>query len=178
MNKKNDDNKIQDLRDHIRICSLDIINRSQIIQNKKNDYSIRLKAWSISLFIITAGFCVKEKSSLDFIYYFLPFIPVFLFWFLHSYNEFSIERYRNLAKLNKVKEILGKLYNYSYEDLKKFAESDLYPIFKWKDKGKIKLTRFFVEKIPGIFKKSITSLPGLFFFGGMTITWIIIIIFY
>jgi len=119
MSKNNDANNIQDLLNHIRICALDIVNRSKISRNNLNDYSIRHKSWSISLFIITAGFCVKEKCSIDFIYYFLPFIPIFLFWFLHFYNVFTNERYINSLHLNKFDEILNERERIKQETLKR-----------------------------------------------------------
>ena len=132
MSKNNDANNIQDLLNHIRICALDIVNRSKISRNNLNDYSIRLKSWSISLFIITAGFCVKEKCSIEFIYYFLPFIPIILFRFTHSYDVYTLERYINSLHLKKFDEILNERERIKQETLKRRRMKNLnYMKWKW-----------------------------------------------
>ncbi len=176
MNKISDDNRTKELREHIRICLLELLNRSLTRSINERDYTTRLKSWSISLFILTVGFCLEKKCSLGVLYYILPFIPVCWFWFLNSYAIFTINRSIDTSKNYEIEKNISELYKLSYDELEKLAETIWSSKKPWPLKGKTNFQRFRKEKIPEIFKISLQQLPELFFFGGMATVWLLIIL--
>lgn len=172
---ENNSNDLENLRNHIRNSVYEITEQLSRSQNFRNEYALRIKSWGLTLFVASLAFCVKEENNIGMLYYFLPLIPVFFFWFLYAYHNYNIERYRNLAKERKLGEILSNLYSYDYEKLKNMLR-EIYDIKEWTDKGKFRPKRFIKEKIPKVLNLAILNASNLIFFGLMAVIWAIFII--
>ncbi len=176
MEKNIEYEKIQELRNHIRISTFNVINRNINAQKYDVEYSHKLKSWAISLFLLSVGFCLKEKQNLGNSYYLIPLIPVILFWLLHSYKLYMIEEQQRKERINKLKSYINNLYKYSHNELINISQNIYSKNNIQGQKKKFDLKRFWKEKIPGIIKNTIFNLQNMLFFGGMIISWIIIII--
>lgn len=165
-----------ELRDHIRQCTFELVNRFSQARKFDDEYAIKIKSWTLTIFLASAAYSIKEEESLGNVFYFLPLIPVFLFSFLYAYKMFLIERYLQHDKFIYIETVINRLYEYSFEELKDIARKIYFLELHWPDKGKFKPKRFLFEKTPHIFKIIFINPSNLIFFGGMIITWIFIIL--
>jgi hypothetical protein len=172
---ENKSNDLEDLRNHIRTSIYEIRQEFSRNQNSHNEYAFKLKSWGLTLFIASLAFCVQEEGNIGNLYYFLPFIPVFFFWFLYAYQFYNIERYKKTVGKRKLTEALANLYNYDYDKLKDILK-DIYVKKDWPDKGRFRPKRFIKEKIPKILYFAIINASNLLFFGSMVLIWAIFIV--
>jgi hypothetical protein len=140
------------------------------------EYKIRLKTWCVTIFMFSAGFCIKEKESVGVIFYFLPFFPVLLFWFHYAYMDYlqqRTEKHPNAAKLTTV---MRNIYEYSSDELKLELEGLIPLNLEVEFKGINNFGRLFNKKIPELFKIAFCHLENLAFFGSMVFLWLMIIL--
>ena len=169
------ENDISELRNHITRCLLDKLNHHRSVDSTYHRFLVQIKSWCLTLFMVSAGFCISRKK-LDEIFYYLPLLPVVLFWLYHAYKQYLRDFYVNNEFLNNIDKFLSNLYTYSYNDL--LERSDVLLTYKvsWENKGRNNLHRLISKKIPGILKKGY-SLENLMFFFPMLLFWVIVIIF-
>ena len=79
MNNKNAFEESKELRDHLRICINENLNRFFQTQRLNNEFAIKLKSWGLTLFIASVAFCLTERDKLGDVFYFLPLVSIFLF---------------------------------------------------------------------------------------------------
>lgn len=164
---------IKEIRQHIVNCLIEKQNHLHHVADRWEDYKIKLKTWCITLFMVSAGFCLKENFR-NFTWI-LPFAPVIIFWFLHSYREYFEERYYEPPEENRILNVLSEIYDYSLDDLKKEGKKAIAFRVSWKGKGDWILERGF-EKIKTHIPKKFFSFENVFFFGLMFIVWLFVVI--
>lgn len=167
--------KVTELRDHIRQCTFEAVNHFRQVRQFDEEYTLKLKSWALTIFLASAAYSIQKRDEIGNVFYFLPLIPVLLFGFLYAYKMYSIERYLQHGKFKYIEAAINNLYDYSYEELKEIAQKIYFLELNWQDKGKSKPKRFLFEKIPFIFKIIFINPSNLIFFGGIILSWLVII---
>jgi len=174
----NSNNKeIKEIREHLRICLLDTLNNLRQGIRSADEHKKKYQSYAITLFIATAGFVLSRKSP-DLIFYFLPYIPIIIFGFLHAYQEFMVEREgTRRGYIKDIEDKLRKLYTSKYDVLIKLVEEGIFPteFYKRGQRKILSIPRFFKEKVPGMMRVAI-SVPYLALYGGLPLIWTVIIL--
>ena len=168
------DGDVKEIRQHFTKCLIEKINQFQYVAERFEQYKIKLKTWCITLFMVSAGFCLKEDFK-NFTWL-LPFAPVILFWFIHSYREYLDGHYYEFfpgAGYN-IWNVLSEIYEYSLDDLNKIAKETMVFHVTWPDQSKWKIKRGLKKIIYHIPKKAV-SFENVFFFGVMFVVWTIVL---
>lgn len=142
-----------------------------------DEYSLKLKSWSIVVYMAAIGFCLSDKNNLGIIYYFLPILPVLIMWLLHAYIANRISKYMNHGDWGKINSYLKNIFKYSYKELEEVC-SDVFNLqFNWLQKGEFHPSRFLKEKLPGMCR-AFVSAENIMFYGVMILIWIALIYFH
>jgi len=131
------------------------------------------------------GFCLKEGFSTKdtfklYLSWFLPFAPVFIFWFHHAYQEYLINRYNYADERDKIEQTIYELYNTdSFEKLKDIGEKAIN--FQIENNINNRHKRGIKKIIEMIFSfkgknTTIWNFENFFFFSLLSFAWLIIIL--
>jgi hypothetical protein len=140
-----------------------------------NDVINRVRNWCITLYMAAIGFCLLNTENRNLIFYALSLIPVIWFWFYTAYHRYFADIYFNHEDYKKMKNILYNLHSLSHEEQIKTVDEIQNLQFDWPKKGEWDRSRFFREKIPGIYKNA-KHLEYMLFYGVMILLWILLII--
>lgn len=141
-----------------------------------NKLYINLKAWTITLFMVSVGFCLQygfDDYKHKFLFWIIPFIPVLIFWFNYAFREYLNEQYKSDTREKQINDIFKNLYKYSFKELNERAEKVIPVKYDWYEKGKRKWKRFICKLIYYVPDKAI-SFENLSFFGMMFLIWLLI----
>ena len=174
MKEKNNNQEIERLREHITKCLIDKVSNFRFSINQSIQYQITLKTWCVTLFMASVGFCLTASSNTNYrpIFNLLPFFPILLFWFYHSYRDYITELRQSDEHLKEISKLLSEFYEFSYEELIKISK-DLIPkkFEPWTQMGKTKPCRGLKKIFIYTPKKMFLHFENLIFFGTIFIFW-------